>query len=569
MTEKLEAPEVNVMPLDNYAEHWQAIKWSKIHRSVSQLRQRIYRASVEGDLRKVRNLQRLMMRSTANRLLAIRQVTQCNQGKRTAGVDGFTAVDHQDRKALYEALTTYRPEHVRPARRVYIPKSNGKRRPLGIPTIADRCQQTVVKAALEPYWEAQFEATSYGFRPGRSTHDAIKRIQSALYARGSRPWIVDADIEGAFDNIKHQYLTGAIGNFPGRKWISSWLASGVMEQGSIKPTPQGTPQGGAISPLLLNIALHGMEKQLGVQYKQGGVNNRCPYSVVRYADDFVVMARSQEAAQQAIELLTPWLQERGLKLSATKTRIRHVNEGFDFLGFNIKRYKDQGKRAGEVLLIKPSKEAVRTFKRTMRAMWKTVLNLPLERAITLLNAKILGWGNYYRHCVSKRIFAQIDHWMWKRQERYRYRRHPHKSWAWCRKRYWGKIPSRGDKWVFMNPETGHYLCKLSWIPIQRHDLVKGKNSPDDPHLKSYWSKRQKKKAPAGVKVRTRLWEKQEGKCMVCNSALDNGEMLHIHHKQAKSEGGGNELSNLSLLHATCHRQVHSRYGDQLKPMSAA
>ena len=569
MTEKLEADKVNVMPLDNYVAHWQAIQWAKIHRSVSQLRQRIYRASVEGNLRKVRNLQHLMMRSTANRLLAIRQVTQCNQGKNTAGIDGYAAVNHQDRTALYKALTTYRPEHVRPARRVYIPKSNGKCRPLGIPTIADRCQQTVIKAALEPYWEAQFEATSYGFRPGRSTHDAIKRIQSALYALGSRPWIVDADIEGAFDNIKHKHLIEAIGNFPGRKWIVSWLRGGVMEQGKLNATPQGTPQGGAISPLLLNIALHGMEKQLGVKYRQRGVSHSCPYVLVRYADDFVIMARSQGACHQAIALLNPWLKTRGLRLSATKTQIRHVNEGFDFLGFNIRRYRDQGKRAGEVLLIKPSKAAVSAFKKELRATWKCVLHWPLEQAITRMNAKILGWGNYYRHCVSKRTFSRLDHWMWKRQERYRYRRHPHKSWAWCRKRYWGKIPSREDRWVFMNPETGHYLYKLSWTPIQRHNLVKGKSSPDDPNLRSYWSKRQREKAPVGVKLRTILWKKQRGNCTMCASALDNGEQLHIHHKQARKEGGGHELSNLCLLHASCHRQAHGRYGQQLKPMSAA
>ena len=571
MTEKLAPPEGNVMPIAQRAEEWKAIDWPKVHRQVNRLRQRIYRASREGDLKKVRNLQRLMIRSKANRLLAIREVTQCNQGKRTAGVDGRLALDDQARMELCKELETYHPSQVRPVRRVYIPKANKKKlRPLGIPPILCRCQQSIIKSALEPYWEAQFEATSYGFRPGRSTHDAIQRIHRSVGVGRTRPWILDADIEGAFDNIDHGYLLEALGNCPGKAWIKRWLKAGIMEEGKWSATESGTPQGGVISPLLMNIALHGMEAHLEVEYnKKGRVKANSPYVVVRYADDYVVMAKSKTSCEQSIKLLNEWLAIRGLRLSTEKTSIRHIKEGIDFLGVTIKMHKSRKHRSGWVVQIRPSKASVKAFRKMMRTTWKQVLPKPLIKAIQELNAKLLGWGNYHRHYVAQQIFQTLDHWMWNRQVRYRYRRHPRKSWKWCKKRYWGKIPSRQDKWVFMDPETGKYLFKLSWIPTYRHVLVRGRHSPDDPSLRVYWKKRQQARIPFGGQVRMKLWRRQAGTCPTCQSALENGEPLHVHHIKPKKDGGSDELSNLCLLHAACHRQVHSRYGKPLKPLTAA
>ena len=288
MAEKLGPQKGNVMLIDRKAVEWKAIDWPKVHEQVNRLRQRIYRASTAGDLKRVRNLQRLVICSRANKLLAIRQVTQCNQGKGTAGVDGRIIQDEGARMRLYDELKTYHPHQVRPVKRVYLPKANGQQRPLGIPPIICRCQQVVIKSALEPYWEAKFEATSYGFRPGRSTHDAIQRIYRTVRSGKSRPWMLDADIEGAFDNISHDYLLEALGNFPGRAWIKGWLKAGIMEGEERSATESGTPQGGAISPLLMNVALHGMEAPLKVAYdKRGRVKPESPFVVVRYADDSV------------------------------------------------------------------------------------------------------------------------------------------------------------------------------------------------------------------------------------------------------------------------------------------
>ena len=540
---------------------WQAINWQRANKLVNQLRQRIYSATAAGDIKRVRNLQRLLIHSTANKLKAIRSVTQLNQGRNTPGIDRVIASNDKQRYALYQQLCHYKTNQVKPVKRVYIPKSRGQHRPLGLPTIIDRCQQSVVKSALEPYWEAQFEGSSYGFRPGRSAHDAIQKVFCIARTRNTRKWVLDADIKGAFDHIDHRYLLERIGNFPARRWIESWLKAGVMTQGQLEATPQGTPQGGIVSPLLLNIALHGLEKEMGVEHDSyGRISKQSAYALVRYADDLVIFGRSQASLEEAKSKLAGHLGKRGLELSEHKTQICHLQEGFDYLGFHIKHYENLHRRTGKVLLIKPSKESVRDFRAMMKAEWDKVLGIDVGDAIKHLNQKIRGWGQYYCHSASKRTLSAMDHWMWKRQTRYCYRRHPNKLWWWKRKKYWGSIPGRRDKWVFMDKTTGSYLWKLGWFPIRRHVLVKGGNSTDDPALKTYWWKRQSQKRRYAFGVRSRLWSRQQGVCPVCKAPIDNGEEIHLHHKQARSEGGENRLDNLWMLHKTCHKQIHSNYG---------
>ncbi len=266
---------------------WTAIDWRQAQRVVRNLRRRIFRAAQAGAGRKLRSLQKLMLRSHANTLLSVRQVTQVNAGKYTPGVDKLVVKTPAARGQLVDQLTTLQPWRAKPVRRVYIPKANGKSRPLGIPTIIDRCLQARVKATLEPEWEARFEGSSYGFRPGRGCQDAIAKIYQLARPNKRKKWVVDADIQGAFDNIDHDHLLNAIGAAPGRELIRQWLKAGYVEDGVVHETPGGTPQGGVVSPLLLNIALHGMEAVLGVTHDaQGAIDGK--RAVVRYADDFVV-----------------------------------------------------------------------------------------------------------------------------------------------------------------------------------------------------------------------------------------------------------------------------------------
>ncbi|KJV55675.1 reverse transcriptase family protein, partial [Orientia tsutsugamushi str. Karp] len=303
-----------------------SIDWKEIIQKVNNLRRRIYSAFANGNTKLVGNLQRLMLRSRANRLLAIRRVTQINKGRKSPGIDKIVVNTDKERSLLMEKLADNNLSSVKPIKRVYIPKSNGESRPLGLPTILDRCRQAVVKSALEPYLKAKFEGCSYGFRPGRSVHDAIQRISSIVRPGTTRNWILDADIKGAFDNIDHNFLLKIIGNFPARNWIQAWLKSGVMQDYQIIKTTAGTPQCGLISPLLLNITLHGMSDILNIIYnKCDHLHSKSEYALVRYADDFVICAKSESSCIRAKSIINDWLSIRGLELSKEKTRILHIN----------------------------------------------------------------------------------------------------------------------------------------------------------------------------------------------------------------------------------------------------
>ena len=306
---------------------WGAVRWREVEQDVRRLRQRIFTASQAGDLKKVRNLQKLMLRSWANTLVSVRRVAELNAGRATAGIDGEKALDSPARAAL--AVQVHRQAatwQARPVRRVFIPKTNGKQRPLGIPVLMDRALQAVVVNALEPEWEARMEPRTYGFRPGRGCHDAIEAIFWTLNGRHTkRQWILDADLTAAFDKIDHSRLLEALGTFPARGRIRGWLKAGVIEKGRYSPTEEGTPQGGVVSPLLLNVALHGMETAAGVRYSRLGTDGPRPSSgtpvLVRYADDLLVMCHSREQAEQAKARLAAWLEPRGLSFNEDKTRI--------------------------------------------------------------------------------------------------------------------------------------------------------------------------------------------------------------------------------------------------------
>lgn len=546
---------------------WNSVNWQETNQAVRNLRQRIFRATTEGDLKKVRSLQKLMLRSRANALVSVRRVSQQNAGKRTPGVDKLTLKTPTARGEMADRLTTNQPWKAKPVRRVYIPKANGKIRPLGIPVIQDRALQAMVKNALEPHWEAQFEAFSYGFRPGRSQHDALQCIYSLARATGDKRWVVDADIKGAFDNIDHSYLLKTIGNFPGRQQIKGWLRAGVMEEGRFRESLTGTPQGGVISPLLANIALHGMAEALDVRKDRRALGRTINRGIVRYADDFVVFCKTKEDAEKVIGLLGGWLKERGLTLAEEKTRIVHITEGFDFLGFNIRQYPAVTKKKGFKALTRPSKETQQKIRDRLKKEWLHLRGKNVAFALQTLNPIIRGWANYFRKGVSGKVFRKLDTQMFWWERRYAKRTHAKKSKKWIDARYFGKFhPERNDHWVFGNKRTGRYLLKFAWFPIQRHTVVIGRNSPDDPSLKAYWAKRRgqliPEELPAPSDQEIAGW--QDGQCPMCKETLFNGEELHRDHILPRHLGGKDTRNNQQLMHLYCHQQKTVKERSQQK-----
>ena len=563
---------------------WSQVDWREVEIRVFKLQKRIYQASRSGDVTKVHKLQRLLLRSWCAKLLAVRRISQDNQGKNTAGIDGVKSLSPKQRLSLAKSLTL--TGKGKSLRRVWIPKpGRDEKRGLGIPVMEDRARQALLKLALEPEWEAKFEPNSYGFRPGRSCHDACGAIYVAINQKSK--WVLDADISKCFDRINHDVLLRKLNTTPTMaRQIRAWLKSGVLDRGDWMPTEEGTPQGGVISPLLANIALHGLEeyiKQWAETWKGAKIHNRSSISLIRYADDFVVLHKDKSVIQQAKTLIEQWLHGLGLELSESKTRICHtlhdieeMKAGFNFLGWNVRQYRvgkhHSGKTAHKEILgfktiIKPSDKSVKTHYEKIVGVLDLMKGKSQEAIIGKLNPILKGWCNYHKTVCSKQTFQRMDNLVYNKLRRWIKSRHPNKTLKWCEERYfhWTKEKNlagdnRDDQWVFSSPSDipnspvagKHELWKHAWTPIERHMKIEGIRSPFDGDWR-YWSKRRGAYPGVSKRVAT-LMKRQKGKCTRCGLYFKDEDVVEVDHIIPKAEGGKDHYKNLQLLHRHCHHK---------------
>ena len=567
---------------------WNTLPWHQLDKQVFKLQKRIYQASERGEVKVVRRLQKLLISSWSAKAIAVRRVTQDNQGKRgadapvrssattrtlesvPAGVDGVKSLSPRKRMEMVENIQL--GSKSKPTRRIWIPKpGRAEKRPLGIPTMNERAKQALVKMAIEPEWEAKFEPNSYGFRPGRSCQDAIGAIYIALGQKTK--YVLDADISKCFDKIDHQKLLEKLETTPiFRRQIKAWLKSGVVDNGELFPTKEGTPQGGVVSPLLANVALHGMENLIKKAfptrsgYRKGKYWGIATPDVIRYADDFLVLHSDIEVIKQCKHLIETWLKDIGLELKPEKTRISHTleeyegNIGFDFLGFHVQHHKvgkyksglDSKKRhLGFKLRITPSKKSIKNHLTKIEEVIDRHRSSKTEKAIGLLNPIIRGWSNYFRGVISSETFKLLDHLTYQKLRRWANRRHPNKGKKWVKNKYWKSIDNRN--WVFSDTYENEIIWTLmnhADIKIVRHVKVKGKKSPYDGDF-VYWSQRLSTYPETSIRVRN-LLKKQKGTCTICKLSFTSQDILEVDHVKPTSQGGSDTYKNLQLLHRHCH-----------------
>ncbi len=536
---------------------WHGTRWYRCERNVRRLQARIVKATQEKRWGKVKALQRLLTHSFSGKALAVRRVTE-NQGKKTPGVDKVVW-DTPEKKARAIRDLRQRGYHPQPLRRVYIPKSNGAQRPLSIPTMKDRAMQALYLLALQPVAETLADPHSYGFRPERCTADALVYCHILFSAEKGAEWALEGDIKACFEKISHAWL---LAHIPIEKDIlRKWLKAGYMEKNVLHATEEGTPQGGTISPVIANMALDGLSQHLQERFPRSKHGNSPKVNLARYADDFIVTGASKELLEQEVKpLIETFMQERGLSLSQEKTVITHIEDGFDFLGQQVRKYKN-----GSVLTT-PAKKNVKAFLKKVRGIIEKNKASSAGQLIEKLNPVIRGWAIYHRFGASSQTFSSVDHAIFKKLWQWAKRRHPKKNATWVKQKY---FRTKGAKhWVFTGEVTDEernttlvYLQRAIDVKIQRHTPIQGAANPFDPAWETYFEKRLDVKMErnlAGKRRLLNLWKEQRGLCPMCNQKITKITGWHSHHLIWRSKGGTDSVENRVLLHPNCHRQLHSQ-----------
>ncbi len=529
---------------------WNGISWIDVQRQVRRLQARIVKATQAGRHNKVKALQWLLTHSFSGKALAVKRVTE-NKGRNTPGVDKIT---WKTPEAKINAIASMKRRGYSPLplRRVLIPKKNGKTRPLGIPVMKCRAMQALHLLALEPVAETTADLNSYGFRPERSTADAGKQCFNSLAQKTSAEWVLEADIKGCFDNISHDWMIANIRT--DKAVLKKWLKAGFVYQNELFPTESGTPQGGIISPVLANMTLDGLESMLAEKFPNAKRTGR-KMNMVRYADDFIITGNSKEWLEHEVKpAVVEFLAERGLVLSPEKTKITHIREGFDFLGWNIRKYHDK-------LLMKPSKANVKAHLDKIREVIKGNKTAKQANLIRLLNPVLRGWANYHSHVVAKKTFGKVDTYVWSMLWQWAVRRHPNKGDRWVKEKY---FKTRGTRsWVFAATEKQEdgksreiILLKESDTPIQRHIKIKADANPHDPQWERYFESRWGKKMLNSARGRAkpyRVWLRQDGMCPACQEPITKGIPWDVRYIVKRADGGTDAASNLKMHHLNCCR----------------